>query len=57
MHDIYYGTALPPNRVPIPLIRPDDRIGQTIFRCDPGQNRRHRGNRRARPQPALRRTG
>jgi succinyl-CoA:acetate CoA-transferase len=35
MHDIYYGTALPPNRVPIPLTRPDDRIGQPSFRCDP----------------------
>ncbi|MCW6537744.1 acetyl-CoA hydrolase/transferase family protein [Sphingomonas lycopersici] len=35
MHDIYYGTALPPHRVPIPLIRPDDRIGQPTFRCDP----------------------
>ena len=37
MHDIYYGTALPPNRVPIPLVRPDDRIGQTTFRCDPAK--------------------
>ena len=35
MHDIYYGTALPPHRVPIPLVRPDDRIGQPTFRCDP----------------------
>ena len=35
MHDIYYGTALPPNRVPIPLVRPDDRIGEPCFRCDP----------------------
>src|SRR5690606_9563496 len=35
MHDIYYGTALPPDRVPIPLVRPADRIGQTTFRCDP----------------------
>ena len=35
MHDIYYGTALPPHRVPIPLIRPDDRIGEAYFRCDP----------------------
>jgi len=35
MHDIYYGTALPPNRVPIPLVRPDDRIGETTFSCDP----------------------
>ncbi len=30
MHDIYYGTALPPHRVPIPLVRPDDRIGRTL---------------------------
>ncbi|MBX3536975.1 MAG: acetyl-CoA hydrolase/transferase family protein [Chelatococcus sp.] len=35
MHDVYYGTALPPNRVPIPLTRPDDRIGETVLRCDP----------------------
>ncbi len=35
MHDIYYGTALPPNRIPIPLIRPDDRIGEPYFRADP----------------------
>ncbi len=35
MHDIYYGTQLPPNRVPIPLIRPDDRIGQPYLTCDP----------------------
>ena len=34
MHDIYYGTALPPDRVPIPLVRPDDRIGETYLRCD-----------------------
>ncbi len=35
MHDIYYGTALPPNRVPIPLVRPDDRIGSKYLRVDP----------------------
>ncbi|WP_376870312.1 acetyl-CoA hydrolase/transferase family protein [Albirhodobacter sp. R86504] len=35
MHDIYYGTALPPNRLPIPLVKPDDRIGQTHFKVDP----------------------
>ncbi|WP_307437088.1 acetyl-CoA hydrolase/transferase family protein [Labrys monachus] len=35
MHDIYYGTALPPHRVPIPLLRPDDRIGEPCLRCDP----------------------
>ena len=37
MHDIYYGTALPPHRIPIPLIHPDDRIGQPSFRCDPAK--------------------
>ena len=35
MHDIYYRTALPPHRVPIPLVRPDDRIGEAYLRCDP----------------------
>jgi succinyl-CoA:acetate CoA-transferase len=35
MHDIYYGTALPPDRVPIPLVRADDRIGEAYLRCDP----------------------
>jgi succinyl-CoA:acetate CoA-transferase len=35
MHDIYYGTALPPDRVPIPLVRADDRIGEPYLRCDP----------------------
>lgn len=37
MHDIYYGTALPPNRVPIPLVKSDDRIGQPHFRIDPAK--------------------
>ncbi|MGB3846884.1 acetyl-CoA hydrolase/transferase family protein [Sphingopyxis sp. YF1] len=35
MHDIYYGTRLPPDRVPIPLVRADDRIGEPLLRCDP----------------------
>ncbi|SDI44963.1 acetyl-CoA hydrolase/transferase family protein [Aliiruegeria lutimaris] len=35
MHDIYYGTALPPNRVPIPMVHANDRIGQRTLRCDP----------------------
>jgi len=35
MHDIYYGTALPPNRRPIPIVRPDDRIGQPYLECQP----------------------
>src|SRR3954462_11343589 len=33
MHDIYYGTALPPNRRPIQLTDPGDRIGQPYLRC------------------------
>ena len=37
MHDIYYGMALPPNRVPIPLVRPDDRIGEAYLRVDPAR--------------------
>ena len=35
MHDIYYGTALPPGRKPIPLVHADDRIGERYLRCDP----------------------
>lgn len=37
MHDIYYGTQLPPNRKPIPLTRTDDRIGEAYLRCDPNK--------------------
>jgi succinyl-CoA:acetate CoA-transferase len=37
MHDIYYGTALPPHRTPIPLVKPDDRIGEPCFRLDPAK--------------------
>ncbi len=33
MHDIYYGTALPPDRRPIQLTRPDERIGVPYLRC------------------------
>jgi succinyl-CoA:acetate CoA-transferase len=35
MHDIYYGTALPPDRRPIQLTRPGDRIGERYLRCPP----------------------
>ncbi|GAA2865389.1 acetyl-CoA hydrolase/transferase family protein [Pseudonocardia halophobica] len=35
LHDIYYGTALPPHRVPIPLARPGDRIGTPYLVCPP----------------------
>jgi len=37
MHDIYFNPALPPHRVPIPLIHADQRIGQPTFRCDPAK--------------------
>ncbi|MDR2973641.1 MAG: acetyl-CoA hydrolase/transferase family protein [Propionibacteriaceae bacterium] len=37
MHDVYYGTQLPPNNVPIPLVKPGDRIGQTTLRVDPSK--------------------
>jgi succinyl-CoA:acetate CoA-transferase len=35
IHDIYYGTQLPPLRVPIPLLRADDRIGSNYLTVDP----------------------
>ena len=34
MHDIYYGTQLPPDRQPIPLVRSSGRIGEAYMRCD-----------------------
>lgn len=37
MHDIYYGTDVPPHRKPIPLIHAHDRIGEKYFRCDPAK--------------------
>ena len=37
MHDIYYGTALPPHRKPIPLVHPNDRIGEPYLHCDPAK--------------------
>jgi succinyl-CoA:acetate CoA-transferase len=36
MHDIY-NVALPPNRVPIPLIRATDRIGSPYLEVDPAK--------------------
>ena len=35
MHDIYYGTAIPPHRQPIPITEPGQRIGEAYLRCDP----------------------
>jgi succinyl-CoA:acetate CoA-transferase len=37
MHDIYYGTQLPPYRQPIQIVKPGDRIGEPHFRCDPNK--------------------
>ena len=35
MHDIYYGTALPPHRQPIRIVEPADRIGVPYLHCPP----------------------
>ena len=37
MHDIYYGTALPPNRQPILMTEPGQRIGEPYLHCDPAK--------------------
>ena len=37
MHDIYYGTALPPNRRPIPVLHPSSRIGDSYLHVDPAK--------------------
>jgi len=37
MHDIYYGTRLPPHRQPIPMVHPGDRIGTPYLMCDPSK--------------------
>jgi succinyl-CoA:acetate CoA-transferase len=37
MHDIYYGTAVPPHRTPIPMTQPGQRIGEPYLRCDPAK--------------------
>ncbi|MBP7676172.1 MAG: propionyl-CoA--succinate CoA transferase, partial [Thermoanaerobaculia bacterium] len=33
VHDVYQGFALPPNRKPIPLVGPADRIGTPYLHC------------------------
>jgi succinyl-CoA:acetate CoA-transferase len=33
MHDVYYGTALPPNRKPIQILSSSDRIGGPYLHC------------------------
>ena len=35
MHDIYYGLEPPPNRKPIPLVKPGQRIGTPYLECPP----------------------
>ena len=37
MHDVYYGTALPPDRRPIMMTGPADRIGQPHLEVDPAK--------------------
>ncbi|MDR0365402.1 MAG: acetyl-CoA hydrolase/transferase family protein [Bifidobacteriaceae bacterium] len=37
MHDVYYQPALPPHRVPIPITKAGDRIGQHTLRVDPAK--------------------
>ncbi len=37
MHDIYYGTQLPPHRKPIPMTEPGERIGEPYLRVDPAK--------------------
>ena len=37
MHDIYYGTDVPPNRKPIQMTEPHQRIGEPYLRCDPSK--------------------
>jgi succinyl-CoA:acetate CoA-transferase len=37
MHDVYYGSAPLPHRKPIPLLKPDDRIGEPYLRVDPAK--------------------
>jgi succinyl-CoA:acetate CoA-transferase len=37
IHDVYYGTRLPPDRLPVPILKPDDRIGEPYYRYDPNK--------------------
>ena len=37
LHDVYYGTALPPHRKPVMIMDPADRIGQPYLECDPAK--------------------
>ncbi|MEG0717235.1 MAG: acetyl-CoA hydrolase/transferase family protein [Comamonas sp.] len=37
MHDIYYGTAIPPRRMPINMTHADDRIGEPYLKVDPAK--------------------
>ena len=37
MHDIYYGTAIPPRRTPIHMTTADQRIGEQYLKVDPSK--------------------
>ncbi len=57
MHDIYYGTALPPHRVPIPLVRPTTASASRISRSTARRSSPlSRPTHRTATRPFLRRT-
>ncbi|MBN7768336.1 acetyl-CoA hydrolase/transferase family protein [Marinobacter daepoensis] len=35
MHDVYYGTALPPRRKPLPITKTDEHFGEKYLMCPP----------------------
>ncbi|MFZ1365391.1 MAG: acetyl-CoA hydrolase/transferase family protein [Brachymonas denitrificans] len=37
MHDVYYGTQVPPHRLPIPMTHSDNRIGVPYLQVDPAK--------------------
>jgi succinyl-CoA:acetate CoA-transferase len=57
MHDIYYGMQPPPNRQPIPLVHPGQRIGTPYFTCGSRKSRRDRADRFSRPQQRVQSAG
>ena len=57
MHDIYYGLQPPPNRGPIPLTHPGQRIGTPYLQVAPEKVAGHCVNRLARPQQRVQSAG
>ena len=52
MHDIYYGTALPPHRKPIPILAPGRPHRRALPALPAGEDRRRRRDGRARTRNA-----